>query len=411
MARNDASFKDCQKMKSEKKQLSKNRIKLTITVEASKVEEYFESHYKRLAPTANLQGFRPGKAPRVMTIEAIGQSRLTNLTLESAIDEAYRAALQEHKTYPVTQPAITISKHPKLDGTSEGNDLAFEVEFDILPEAKIGNYKKIKVSKIDPKTTEVTNEEVEKVVDYLRRQASKLNPIERGAKTGDWADISFEGSIKGVKKDKLTSPSLPMVIGDTKMIPGFEGKLVGMKKDEEKQFDINFPKDFQDKEFASAKVNFKLKLKELREVILPEIDGEFLKRFGLKKIDELKTNIKKGLEGEKKEQARGQQISEISEQLIKITKVEIPKSLIDSESQRMKNVLASDLSQKGLTLDKYIESLKITQKKFDEDLLGQAKRNILLGVAIGEIAKKEKIEVNSKEGTRRVFDYLIESAK
>ena len=393
-------------MKTEKKQLSKNRLKLTITVDANKIEEYFELHYNRLAPTVTLQGFRAGKAPRVMTIEAIGQAKLANLTLEQAIDESYREALNEHEAYPVTAPAVTISKHPKLDGNGEENDLVFEVEFDILPEAKIGDYKKIKLPKSEM-TTEVTDEEVDKVVDYLRRQAAELKGVDREAKLGDWADISFKGSIKGVELEKLTSPSLPMVIGETKMIPGFEEELIGMKKEQEKEFDLTFPKDFPDKEFSGAKVKFKVTLKDLREVNLPAVNDEFLERFGLKTLKELKTNVKKGLEDEKTEQIRQEQVSVISEQLIKMIKVEIPKSLIENESIRMKNMLISDLSNRQMTLDQYIESLKITQKKFDEDLVEQSKRNIMLGVAVGEIAKKEKIEVNSQEGTKRVFDYLI----
>ncbi len=394
-------------MQSEKKQISKNRVKISITVPAAKIEEYFESHYNRLASTVTLPGFRAGKAPKVMTIEAIGQARLANLTLEQAIDESYRDALAEHKTYPVTPPAITISKHPKLDGNGDENDLEFEVEFDILPEAKIGDYKKIKLPKSET-STEVSDEEVDKVVDYLRRQAANLKDLDREAKTGDWADISFEGSIKGVQKEKLTSPTLPMVIGETKMIPGFEEQLIGMKKNETKEFEISFPKDFADKDFAGQKANFKVTLKELKEIELPKVDAEFLARFGLKSEKELKTNIKKGLEDEKKEQARQEMVGAISEQLIKMTKVEIPKSLIENESARMKNMLISDLSNRQMTLDQYIESLKITPKKFEEDLEVQAKRNIELGVAVGEIARKENIEVNSQEGTRRVFDYLID---
>lgn len=397
-------------MKSEKKQLSKNRVKIFVTVSPTQMEEYFETHYERLAPTVTLQGFRPGKAPRVMTIEAIGQARLTNVALEQAIDEAYREALNEHGTYPVTPPSVSISKHPQFEGNGEQNELKFEVEFDILPEAKVGDYKKIKIKKIDPKRLEVTEEEVEKVVEYLRRQSADLKEADRTAKFGDWADIFFKGSIKSVEKEKLTSPSLPMVIGETKMIPGFEEQIIGMKKAEKKEFELTFPKDFPDKEFAGEKVKFEVELKDLREINLPEMNDEFFAKFGLKSLKELKTNIKKSLESEKLEQVRSEQVAEVSAQLVKSTKVDIPKSLIENEMARMKNTLIADLSKQNMTVIQYIESLKITEKKFDEDLAEQSKRNILLGVSIGEIAKKEKIEINSQEGTRKVFDFLVELA-
>lgn len=395
-------------MQSEKKQLSKNRVKISVKVPFEKMEAIFETHYEKLAPTVSLPGFRPGKAPKVMTIEAIGQARLANFALEQAIDESYREALNQHKTFPVTAPAITITRHPSFEGSGEQNNLDFEVEFDILPEAKIGDYKKIKVDKADPKLSEVSAEEVDKVVEYLKRQSADLKQVDRAAKIGDWADIAFEGSLKNVVLEKLTSKTLPMVIGETKMIPGFEEKIVGMKAGENKEFELTFPKDFPDKELANKKVNFKVTLNDLREISLPKVDKEFLEKFGLKTEKELKTNIKKSLEQEKIEQSRQAQIAQISEQIIKMTKVEIPASLIENEKQRMKQTLSQDLSQKGQTLEGYMESVKITEKKMEEDLSEQAKRNILLGVGIGEIARKENIEINSTEGTKRVFDYLID---
>ena len=389
------------------KQLSKNRVKISIAIPAEAMEAYFESHYEKLATTVTLPGFRAGKAPRVMTIEAIGQARIANMALEEAIDEAYRNALNEHKKYPVTAPAISISKHPQFEGTGEQNELKFDVEFDILPEAKVGDYKKIKVKKIDPKTLEVTDEEIEKVVEYLRRQSSDLKQVDRAAEMNDWIDLSFEGSIKGVKKDKLTSSAMPIVLGETKLIPGFEENVVGMKKGETKEFKIKFPKDFADKEFANNEVQFKVTVNDVREINLPEMNAAFFEKFGLKNIKELKANIKTSLEAEKKENARQSQVVEISEQIIKITKVDIPKSLIDNEKSRMREILSQDLARQGSTIDQYMANLKLTEKKFDEDLEKQASRNILLGVGVGEIARKEKIEINSQEGTRRVFDFIV----
>jgi trigger factor len=393
------------------KQISKNRVKISVTISAVDMEAYFESHYEKLAPTVNLPGFRPGKAPRVMTIEAIGQARIANMALEEAIDEAYRNSLNEHKKYPVTAPAISISKHPQFEGNGEQNELKFDVEFDILPEAKVGDYKKIKVKPIDPKALIVNDEEVDKVVDYLRRQSSDLKQVDRAAKMGDWLDLSFEGSVKGVKKDKLTSPAMPIVLGETKLVPGFEEQIVGMKKAETKTFKVKFPKDFADKEFANTEVEFSVTVTDVREINLPEMDAKFFEKFGLKNIKELKTNIKASLEGEKTEQQRQTQVAEISEQIIKMTRVDIPKSLIDNEKSRMKQMLSEDLMKQGSTIEKYMESLKITDKKFEEDLHTQAERNILLGVGIGEIARKENIEINSQEGTKRVFDFLAENSK
>jgi len=394
-------------MKTKKHQISKNRVKITVTVPAEKMEEYFESEYQRLAPTVNLPGFRPGHAPRVMTIEAIGQARLSQNALELAINEGYQKALAEHGVYPVTPPSISISKHPSFTKSGE-NELVFEVEFDILPKAEIGDYKKIKVSKIDPQALVVTDEEVEKVIEYLRRQAAELKDVNRAARSGDWVLISFVGSIKKVIQEKLTSQNFPMVIGETPLVPGFESNLIGMKKGETKEFDLELPKDFADKNFAGKKVHFKLTLNDLKEMVLPKANEEFAKKFGAEKLSLLKANIKKSLEQEKKERETRMQIATISDQIIKMTKVDIPKSLIENEKERMKAVLRENLQKQGTTLERYIENLKLTPEKIDQDLEEQAKRNIILGVGLGEIGRAEKIEVGTPDGSKRVFERIIE---
>jgi len=395
-------------MKIDKKQISKNRIKLSISVEPEKMEEYFERHYELLAPTVTLPGFRAGKAPRAMTIESIGHARLAQGALEAAINDAYQSSLREHKVYPVTQPSVSISRHPAFTEDKSKNELVFEVEFDILPEAKIGDYKKIKCTKIDPKSSEVTDEEVEKVVGYLMRQAAELKEKSGEVKNGDWVQITFEGSIKGVVKDKLTSKDFPMVLGETAMIPGFAEQIVGTKKGDKKDFEIVFPKDFQDKEYAGAKVTFKLEINDHKEIILPRLNDEFVKKFGHKSVKDLRVAIHKSLVDEKTQRERQIQQAQISEEIVKMTRVDIPKSMVDGEIARMKQVLSNDLAQKGLTLEKYIENLKLTPEKMDKDLEVQARKNIVLGVGLGEIAKKENIEIGSAEGTKKVFDRLVE---
>jgi len=396
-------------MQSTKKILFKNRVRISIAVTPEQVTEYFDNEYKRLKDMVEIPGFRKGMAPKLMTIEKIGHARLSQLTLQKAIDESFRKSLTEHGLYPVTPPSISISKHPAFSEDVSKNELAFEIEFDILPKAKIGNYKNIKITKIDPKTVEVTDEEIDKVVDYLRRQAAQLKVVDRSVQLGDWVELTFEGSIKNVIKEKLSSQNLPIVTGETKLIPGFEEKIMGMKKDETKEFEILLPRDFYDKEFAGEEVKFKVTAIDVKEIKLPKIDQEFLQRFGLKSKKELKGNIKKGLVKEKRERGRQSQIAQIANQIISLTKVDIPKSLISSEKMRMKEALLKDLSNRGMSLEKYLQFLKLTEDKMDEDLEAQAQRNIILGVGVGEISKAEKIDLSGNRGTRAVFDYLIEN--
>jgi len=395
-------------MQSKKKNISKNRVKLSIIVSPEKMIKYFDDEYEKLKETVEIPGFRAGKAPKIMTIEKIGHARLSQIALQKAVDESFKKSLVEYGLYPVTAPSISILKHPRFAEESSKNELSFEIEFDILPKAKIGNYKNIEVRKTDSKSLEVSEEEVDRVVDYLRRQAASLTDIEGKIKKGDWVELSFEGSLKNVVLEKLSSQNLPIIIGETKLIPGFEDQILNLKKGDLKEFELSLPSDFYDKEFAGKKVKFKINIIGHKEVKLSSVDKTFLERFGIKSEKELRGNIKKGLVGEKKERERQLQIASISEQIIKITKVDIPKSLINNERERIKKALEQDLSSKGTNLEKYLISLNITQDKLESDLESQARKNIILGVGVGEIAKAEKITLSSDSGTNAVFNYLIE---
>jgi len=268
--------------------------------------------------------------------------------------------------------------------------------------------KKIKQNKLDSKNLKVTDEEVGKTIEYLRRQSAQLKEITRPVKNGDWTQISFKGSIKHVEKEKLTSTSFPLVMGESKMVPGFEDQIIGMKKDEKKEFDLVFPKDFQQIEFAGVSVHFALDLEDHKEIELPKLDIEFAKKFGHETIPALKTAIFKNLEVEKVQRENQIQRSQISEQIIKMTKVDVPKSLVDREVQRMKAAIEKDLAARKLTFDQYLENLKITKEKADADLAEQAKRNIILGVGLGEIGLQEKINMADAGASEKVFARIIE---
>lgn len=390
-----------------KKQVSKNRVKFTVGVPSAVMRDLFEKEFDRLAPSVSLPGFRPGKAPRVMAIEAIGQNRLVGLAVEKALDEGYKKVLLEHKLYPVSQPAVSVTKHPSfIEGAD--NKLEYEIEFDILPEAKMGDYKKIKVEKFDDKNLVVTDEEVDKVIGYLSRQASRLEDKDGKLEDGDWAEINFTGEINKVKKDALSSVNFPFVAGETKMVDGFTEKLLGTKKGETKEFEIAMPKNLPDKDIAGKKVNFKVEVLNIKKIIKPKIDNAFAEKFGHKSAAELKKAIKTSLVSEKRENELQKINAKISEQIIKLTKVEIPKSLIENEVVRLKQSMQEGLKKQGLTYEKYIADSGVDPEKAQKDLENQARMNVTLSVGLSEIAKKEKIDVSSHEGMQKVYDRIIE---
>lgn len=407
LSRGAPLIKEEKMIKTTKKQISKNRVKISVEIAPEMMVKLYDEVYERLAPTVTLPGFRAGKAPKIMTVEAIGQQRLIQDALSRGVDEGYRASLLEHKLYPVTQPAISIANYPAFGDEQDKNKLTFDIEFDILPEAKVGDYKKIKLPKVDPKMTEVKDEEVEKVLGYLGKQSAELTDKEGKAEKGDWIQVSFEGSVKGVVKENMTSKSFPMVLGETQLVPGFEEQIVGMKKGEERSFDIKMPKDMPDKEIAGQDVKFKVNLEELKSVKMPKVDDAFALKFGHKNPKLLKEAIKKSLVGEKEERQNAERIAAISDHLIKITKVDVPDSLIEEEGKRIRETFEHDLQHQQQTIEQYLAQTKTDPKKFESDLKEGAKRNILLSVAINEVAKKEGVKIGENGTMRPVFDYLI----
>jgi trigger factor len=394
-----------------KKQVSKNKIKLTVEVPAEKMREFFEIEYNRLSANVTLPGFRPGKAPRIMMIESIGHTRISQGAIELAMNEGYKKALTDSKAMPVNQPNITVSQYPAFGDDLAKDSFAFDIEFDVISEAKIGDYKKFKLPKEDPKELEVSDEEADKVISYLARQAASLNVIDRVAQKGDWTEISFDGSIKGVVMEKLSSKNFPLVIGEANMVPGFEDEIVGLKKSDKKEFDITFPKTIADKELADKKVHFVLTIEEVKEVVLPKIDKEFSQKFGRSSVADLKKSIKDNLVEEKKENNFYKLQGLISDQVAKITKVDVPESLIEQEYQRMKSELEENLKKQGTTYEKYFESIKMDPKKAENDLRDQSRKNIVIGVGLGEIAKAEKITITAETGTTKIFERIIELAR
>jgi trigger factor len=195
------------------------------------------------------------------------------------------------------------------------------------------------------------------------------------------------------------------------MVPGFEDEIIGLKKGDKKEFDITFPKTIADAELASKKIHFGLTIEEVKEVVLPKIDKEFTTKFGRSSLADLKKSIKENLVGEKKENSFYKLQGLISDQIAKITKVDVPDSLIDQEYQRMRSELEENLKKQGTTYEQYFQSIKMDPKKAEKDLREQSKKNIVIGVGLGEVAKAEKITVTAESGTTEIFKRIIELAR
>ncbi|MFA6422977.1 MAG: trigger factor [Patescibacteria group bacterium] len=392
-------------MEIKKEILPKSRIKLIINISGNDFSKYFDSAIAALGAHIEVKGFRPGKAPVNLLIEKIGESRILNQALETAIPEFYSKALDQEKIAPIASPEIKVVKYPVF---GQDNELEFNAEVDVFPEVTLGDYKKLKVKKNDFEPKIINDEDVVKTIDYLRKQRSTFKKVERGAQNGDRVEIDFNGSIDHVELEDMQSKNHPVILGDKTLIPGFEEKIVGLKAGEDIEFDINFPKNYHAEKYANKKAHFKVKVNSVEEVELPVLDDKMAKDFGHKSVDELKKSIKENLQEEENTSKKNQLEGEVVTQVAKLIKAEIPAAFIENETDRLMEENKKRLEMQGMDFKTYMDYIKKTEEDLRSELKPHAEESVKIGLMLGEVIKKEGLDPKDKEAPQKAVLKLVE---
>lgn len=383
-------------MKIKIEKLPKSRIKLEIEAPAEDIASHFEKAYKNLAETVEIKGFRKGMAPKAMVIDAVGQNRYNSEALNSALQDIYYKALTQEKIMPVSQPAISITKF------TEGESFIFTAEIDILPKIELGDYKKIKI-KHEKQEFVAKKEELGHILKRLQYQSAKFEETDQAAKKDDRIEINFKGSVGHVVKEKYCSNNYPLVLGEGILVPGFEDKLVGMKKGESKKFELEVNKE---------KVEFEVKMIDIKKVSLPELNDEFAKKFGRKSLTDLKEAISKNVVMEKAMHDKEELETKIFDEMLKIAKADIPDGLIDQEINRR---IAKIQEQTGPGFAEFLKKSGKSMTDLRQELKPEAERSVKIGLMLGEVSKdlglikdNVKTEEDQKKVVRETLDKLAE---
>jgi|GEM_PF-691875 len=401
--------------------LPKSKMKLTIALPPELMRGYFSVIYAKLAPTVSVKGFRPGKAPKNLTIMQIGENLFNSEIIDLALQESYGQALKQEKIIPVAPPKVEIKK--MVDLLADNAEMEYEVEVDILPEVKVGDYKKLKIKKEKEQKLEVKKDEIDQVLSHLQRQHAMFNDIERAAKIGDRVEMDFTGTERGVILENLTSKNYPVILGSKVLVPEFEKKVEGMKAGEEKEFEVELNQahaehehnhdhdhdhDHEIKVEKTRKIHFKVKMNMVQEVILPELNDDLSKKFGQKSMADLYKIIEADVLSQKKSALKQNKENEVIEALLKITTMEVPESLIGQEVERMFKQLQTRTQEMGLPFDKYLEGLHKTEEELKKDMAVQAEKTVKVGLALGEVGKQEKLDLSQEKSGQQVIEKLIE---
>ena len=360
---------------------------LTVEMEPDEVEESLERSYYRLAKKTNIPGFRKGKAPRTILERYIGKERLLEDALNSLLPEAYEKAIKEQKIEAFAQPHIEIA---------QTDPVIFKVAVPLTPMIKLGDYHHIQVA---PEPVELTEDDVSAAIEQLRHQHATWEPVERPVDFDDLVALDIESNIedkpfinqKGAQYQVLRELPLPA--------PGFAEQLVGMKRDEEKEFKLQFPVDYPRGELAGKEPSFKVRVTEIKQERLPELNDEFAKEISpdFKSLDSLREKVSTNLRLRAEEKARIDFEERVIEAVVDITELEFPPILVEMETDQLINQQLRRWQMGGKGLEEYLSSINKTEEELRQELHPLATKRVTRSLTLGKIAEEEKFEVSDAE--------------
>jgi trigger factor len=361
-------------------------VVLEIELPPERLNQAVNDAVRRLSRRTRVPGFRPGKAPRPMLERTLGPGVVLDEAVEHLVDDAYRQALVEQSILPLTNADVEIVQ------AEEGKPVIFKATVQVRPDVELGDYRNFNFT---PEIDVIDDAKVNQVIDELRDQHATLAAVEdRGAKDGDYAVIAFQGTRDGEPFEGGSSDRMPLIIGQERLIPGFEGHLIGLEPGGETDFDITFPDDYPEESLQGAKAHFAVQLKELREKILPPLDDDFAGQLGdFDDLAALRADIQHRLERNALDRARHQFADRIIEYAIANATVELPEVLVDQEVEVMHDEFRTGLARQGITEEAYLKVVEKTEADLHADFRPNAEKRVKTLLVLSKIADEEGIEV------------------
>jgi trigger factor len=351
--------------------LSPLERRMTMAVPMAEIDKQVDERLKRIARTVKMSGFRPGKVPMKIVAQQYGP-QIRSEVIGDAVEKAFSEAVRGQN--------LRVAGYPKVEPKQgdEGGNLEFTATFEIYPEVALGDLTK---AEIERPVLEVTDAEVERTLEVLRKQRTTYETAERAAQVGDRVVIDFVGRVDGAEFAGGKGEDFAVVLGEGRMLPDFEAGLAGMSAGETKTFPVKFPDDYHGKDVAGKTAEFETTLRRVEAPRLPAIDADFAKSLGVADGDlgKMRAEVRANVEREVRKRLGDDLKQRVMQALLASTQPALPKALVDMEIQRLVQNARSDLESRGMKM----ENLPIDPQLFEE----QAKRRVALGLIIGEAVK------------------------
>lgn len=361
--------------------------KITVVMPSGDLDSKVEKRLAEMRRNVKMDGFRPGKVPMSVVKKRYG-GQVRQELMGDAVQQSFYEA--------VTKEELNVAGYPMFDSLDEKDgSIEFTARFEIFPEVKLPDLAKLKVDSIQ---AEVTDKDVDNMLNKLLEQKMVWQPSKsaaKKAKKGEQVIIDFVGKKDGVAFDRGSAENVPLVLGGGQMIPGFEDGIIGMKKGEEKVIEVTFPEDYQSEELKGQTVTFDISVHSIQTKVVPEMDEEFVKSFGIEEGTEeaLRAEIRSNMEKELARAVDSKNRTAVFDALSDAVKIELPKSAVEQEASDLMQRQAQNFQQQGINP----EDIGLTIEAFMSD----AETRVKLGLVLGDIIKENKIEAT--EADRKAY--------
>lgn len=362
--------------------------RLLVDLPADQVNAAVEKKLQSLARNVRMDGFRPGKVPMKVVRQRFG---------EQARHEAYGELIQQTFYEAASKQDLNPAGEPNIELREDAADggFGYTATFEVMPEVSVSGLAEMAITK---PVAEVSEQDVDDMIERLRKQRTDWSEVDREAQDGDTVHLDFKGILDGEAFPGGSAENVPLVLGSGSMIPGFEEALLGAKAGEERSFNVTFPEDYRAEQLAGKEVTFETKVLKVAEPKLPEVDEEFVKSFGVEDgtVDSLRAEIRRNMERELKQKLSSMTKERVMDALLAANPLDVPKAMVEQEAARIKQQAQQEMAQAGQQ-----SQVDLPLSMFEE----QGKRRVALGLLLGAIMREQQLELDQDRLNATIEDF------
>lgn len=359
--------------------------RMTVELPAERVDQEIDKRLKHIAKTAKMAGFRPGKVP-LSVVRRHYSDQVRQEVFGELVQSSYFEALSSEQLQPAGNPTIEpLDKEP-------GEGMAYTAVFEVMPEVALSDMSGVTIKR--PKV-EVTDADLQEMIERLRKQRVTWSEVERAAAEGDRITINFKGFIDDEPFEGGSADEVPLVLGSGSMIEGFEEGLIGAAAGDSRTLELKFPDEYRAENLAGKQAKFEVEVSKVEEPVLPEVDEEFAKIFGVSDggLEALHKEIRSNMEREAEQKIRGALKEQAMNALLEQNSIDIPQAMVKQEAQALLEQTKANMAQSG-----HSSNMELPAELFEE----QARRRVSLGLIVAEVVKANEIKLDEERVRARV---------